>query len=675
MEPNSMVCAVCQSSISSMDFANDNMGKEAPHHFSLESLKRSMEAGCHICTTFWALHSSKLGKPPDDADAELEFDTTSLLFHGGWPYGGFLAERIGICPNFKGRNSSWEDEAVSFLSRKNPKFQPKELSQRTDSESTFSIAKQWIGRCTKEHKRCNPPPQTDAARFPTRLLDCGHPKDLAARVRLVLSAEESIQEPFMTLSHCWGSADCLVVSTDNIEAFRREIPADQLPQLYRDAISVTRRLGVRYLWIDSLCIIQRGDDKADWLIESTLMDQVYSNSYCNIAAADARDANQSLFTPRNTKAFTPQIVRGTYDGSVGEYEVCAFQGFMQHLTDSSINTRGWVFQERTLSPRVLYFGEWQIVWECCSRQATEGFDSFDHHEAYANVRTFHLMEPDTAGYRLSWWNFVDKYSTCALTFPQDRLLAMSAIAKRIRSFTGDEYVAGLWRSTLAQDLMWRTVRESKAPETFALSAMREEEAARTVYVAPSWSWAGPGKGTSRVVRHSYVESAESLCNVHDVHLDYVTNDTTGLLKGGYLRLWGQLRRVEMTREGPFSEHKWKTVYKWKIYTGGSLVETMSPIKVYLDSPTTTAFDSEDTPTTRYYLPMFKDTSSWKLWMLLLEVHDSHRGLYRRIGTMKVSKYSWTDVDEIDPRFFAPQEDEHCFPCEEYCDGKHLIRIV
>ncbi|KAF4840971.1 hypothetical protein CGCSCA4_v009796 [Colletotrichum siamense] len=613
-----------------MDFANENMGKEAPHHPSLESLKRSMEAGCHICTTFWALHSSKLRKPSDDADAELDSE-----------------------------------------------FRCKELPRRTDSASTFSIAKQWIDRCIKEHKKCNPPPQKDAARFPTRLLDCGDPGDPAASVRLVISAEVSIQEPFMTLSHCWGSAGCLVLTTDNIEAFQREIPADQLPQLYRDAISTTRRLGIRYLWIDSLCIIQRGDDKADWLVESTLMDQVYSNSYCNIAAVDAPDANHSLFTTRNTKAFTPQIVQGTYDGSVGEYKVSAFQGFMQHLNDSATNSRGWVFQERTLSPRVLYFGQWQIAWECCSRQTTEGFESFDNHEAYSNVVTFHLMEPDTAGYRLSWWNFVDKYSTCALTFPQDRLLAMSAIAKRIRSFTGDEYVAGLWRSTLEQDLMWRTVRESKPPETFTSSAKREEDAARSSYIAPSWSWAGPGKGTSRVVRHRYIDldSTEALCKVHDFHLDYVTNDTTGLLKSGHLRIWGQLRSVELLREGPFSEDKWMKVYRWKMYIGGELIETMSPIKVHLDSPTTTAFDSQDTPTTRYYLPMFKSTSPWTLWMLLLEVHDSQKGVYRRIGTMKVSKYSWKDVDEMDPRFLAAQEDEESFPCEEYRDSKHLIRIV
>ncbi|KAL3299562.1 heterokaryon incompatibility protein [Colletotrichum asianum] len=657
MESNTTVCAMCQSSISSMDFANDNMGKEAPHHPSLESLRRSMEAGCHICTTFYALHSSKLRKPSDDADIEwdCEFDTTSLLFHGDWPYGGFLAERIGVCPNFKGpnfkgRNSSWEDEAVFFLAKKNPDFQSRDLSQRTDSESTFSIAKQWIDRCIKEHKRCNPPSQKDAARFPTRLLDCGHPDDPAARVRLVISAEKFIEGPFMTLSHCWGSADCLLPTTDNIEAFRREIPADHLPQFYRDVISTTRRLGVRYLWIDSLCIIQRGDDKADWLVEATLMDQVYSNSYCNIAAIDTPDANHSLFTTRNTKAFTPQITQGTYDGSVGEYKVSAFQGFMQHLNDSAINSRGWVFQERTLSPRVLYFGQWQIAWECCSRQTTEGLESFDNHEAYSNVVIFHLMEPDTAGYRLSWWNFIDKYSTCALTFPLDRLLALSAIAKRIRSLTGDEYVAGLWRSTLEQDLMWRTVREREAPETFTSSAKREEDAA-------------------------HLDSTEALCKVHDFHLEYVTNDTTGLLKSGYLRIWGQLRSVELLREGPFSEDKWMKVYRWKIYIGGELIETMSPIEVHLDSPTTTAFDSQDTPTTRYYLPMFKSTSPWTLWTLLLEVHDSQKGVYRRIGTMKVSKYSWKDVDEMDPRFLAAQQDEESFPSEEYRDGKHLIRIV
>ena len=67
-------------------------------------------------------------------------------------------------------------------------------------------------------------------------------------------------------------------------------------QTFKDAIDVTRALGVQYLWIDSLCIIQ--DSESAWLCESTLMSDIYRYSYCNIAAAYASSDNVGLFNDR-----------------------------------------------------------------------------------------------------------------------------------------------------------------------------------------------------------------------------------------------------------------------------------------------------------------------------------------------------------------------------------------
>jgi len=71
--------------------------------------------------------------------------------------------------------------------------------------------------------------------------------------------------------------------------------SSELPETFRDAVQVTRELGIRYLWIDSLCIIQDKHDCRDWYHEANLMDKVYLHSYCNISAADANDSTGGLF--------------------------------------------------------------------------------------------------------------------------------------------------------------------------------------------------------------------------------------------------------------------------------------------------------------------------------------------------------------------------------------------
>lgn len=62
-----------------------------------------------------------------------------------------------------------------------------------------------------------------------------------------------------------------------------------LPPLFQDAIIITRQLGLRYLWIDSLCIIQ--DSLRDWETEAAKMASIYQNSYVTISATDASNGS------------------------------------------------------------------------------------------------------------------------------------------------------------------------------------------------------------------------------------------------------------------------------------------------------------------------------------------------------------------------------------------------
>lgn len=133
---------------------------------------------------------------------------------------------------------------------------------------------------------------------------------------------------------------------------------DLLPQSFRDAVDVTRMLGLRYLWIDSLCIIQ--DSPEDWDEEASHMADVYSNAYCTIAATRAEGSNAGFLQERQQRQCLP--VR---PASGIPYYLCpTIDNFRDDVENGALNQRGWVLQERVLSSRTIYFAESQVYWEC-----------------------------------------------------------------------------------------------------------------------------------------------------------------------------------------------------------------------------------------------------------------------------------------------------------------------
>ena len=150
-----------------------------------------------------------------------------------------------------------------------------------------------MNKCTTEHKVCN---NSGPVVYPTRLL---HVRALDAKpdcIRLVLTADEAIAEPYATLSHSWGKLELLKLRHSNLSQCLRDISFRDLCTTFKEAIEVVRRLRVRYLWIDSLCIIQGSDD---WLTEAGHMEEYYSNAFLNIAATASKDGSQGLFRERD----------------------------------------------------------------------------------------------------------------------------------------------------------------------------------------------------------------------------------------------------------------------------------------------------------------------------------------------------------------------------------------
>lgn len=172
---------------------------------------------------------------------------------------------------------------------------------------------------------------------------------------------DSILGQYIALSHRWGNPKQhrqFCTTRLNLDTLEQDINFHELPRTFQDAITVTRQLGIRFLWIDSLCIIQ--DDPEDWERESKRMEDVFSSAYCTIAATCATGSAEGFLKPRgDRKCATMRSSKGS------KFFICeAIDDFGLHVEASELNQRGWVLQERALSNRTIHFTERQSYWEC-----------------------------------------------------------------------------------------------------------------------------------------------------------------------------------------------------------------------------------------------------------------------------------------------------------------------
>jgi hypothetical protein len=197
-------------------------------------------------------------------------------------------------------------------------------------------------------------------------------------VRLLdhVSSSESLR--YAALSHCWGGNVPLVLTTPLLTEFREGISVSSFPMTFRHAVDMTRRLGLDYIWIDSLCIIQ--DSSKNWRNESSLMSKVYSRCYVNLAAMHSKNSHGGLSTEGDPESTIPLKldlnVKGCKRGGV-HYGLPDSQASFSTYRESHspLARRAWVSQKRLLASRTLHFGPEQITYECCVIRASEGCPS------------------------------------------------------------------------------------------------------------------------------------------------------------------------------------------------------------------------------------------------------------------------------------------------------------
>jgi hypothetical protein len=223
------------------------------------------------------------------------------------------------------------------------------------SLSHISILSEWIRICDHTHQCC----REDATSLPTRLIDVGANNGITVRL-CCETQDQGNSVRYIALSHRWGpkTQNMFCTYKENLKKFKESIILADLPQTFQDAIRITRGLGIQYLWIDSLCIIQ--DDALDWDREAKLMERVFSSAYVTIAASCATGIWDGFLKARLERQYvTMAMENGT------PYYLCdTIDDFRRDVDESELNTRGWVLQERVLSRRTIYFTDRQSYWEC-----------------------------------------------------------------------------------------------------------------------------------------------------------------------------------------------------------------------------------------------------------------------------------------------------------------------
>ncbi|KAK4496968.1 hypothetical protein PRZ48_011417 [Zasmidium cellare] len=372
----------------------------------------------------------------------------------------------------------------------------------SSSQNCVAFIRECMEQCRHQHPRCRLPSTHHFT--PTRLIYIG---DLSDDVRLFEAASTGLPFQWAALSHCWGGGDPFALKTDNLNTLLADIPIKRLPATFLDAIAVCRNLGIQYLWIDSLCIVQ--DDGQDWEREAAQMGLVYSHALVVISGASSKNPDTPFLGPRDedwiphkfefqtpkTGHRVPISVRRRYMTAApleqGLHQP-PYTSFWSHSKRKGpLYKRAWCFQESHLATRNIHFSLGSIIFECQTHRRSED-QLAPYPQLYSNVLG---LVDDGAKWRM----IVQQYTSRQLTFARDKLPAISGVASLMPQASRTSYIAGLWQESLLLDLMWQANPAPKEVLAYPPDQL----------TAPSWSWAS----LDRAVVHNPFKSFTPLATL------------------------------------------------------------------------------------------------------------------------------------------------------------------
>ncbi|KFY47029.1 hypothetical protein V494_00204 [Pseudogymnoascus sp. VKM F-4513 (FW-928)] len=552
-----------------------------PHHSSYEGLIVSAKDGCEFCSEIWAscklprhhyrqgdgaktrdfdsietvLQSLELEDASENTQLEICITSSRIVSVESKRRMDTLVVRVGrfdlvvefklTCPRGEYNLSrSATDQPLIIAAEENIelggyRIGRYDISPDLGSDDNFNVAKSWISLCQENHRETCMPIRPTA--LPDRVLHVGSSEDSEDLQLLETGCSQGV---YLTLSHSWGDpAGVLKTTTQNLPQMIKHIEFSTMPNTFRDAVTITRKLGYRYLWIDSLCILQ--DSREDWEINSVKMGDIYKHSALTIAAAASTGSTGNLIHVYeqppvhilhnclriNVSAESRRPI------SIRRKERREDE-LLEGIVRSHLSTRGWALQERYLSERILYYGKSQLYWECrgllCAADGGEP-DKYNekqfwrwHHGPQDNLNTTAAEDITPQKYRdlySTWYSILEQYSRRNLTVASDKFPALSGVAAQFAQLTGDQYIAGLWERDLKVGLLWRCEepKHSRRPQDFR---------------APTWSWAALDGEISLDHTERTVGGTLHDANVVDWDVKVAGRDRFGCVESGHITLEG-----------------------------------------------------------------------------------------------------------------------------------------
>ena len=446
-----------------------------------------------------------------------------------------------------------EDDSPPVLRRMD-----EDLASKRSSE----IASRWLKNCLEKHSLCRP--TTEFPNPPKRLIHVGNDTQ---HPFLVETFPDRQRVRWLSLSYCWGGETSMSLNHNTMDKLKNGVPLVDLDEAIQDAISVTRSLGIEYIWIDALCLRQ---DNNEWNDELQKMNEIYGGSIVTLVSASSDSVKNRFLNKRNL-----DYIPVAYSTDPEDRRAKIF--LSQEWNDSACeyngpwSKRGWTMQEGLLPNRVLFYTASQLVWKCCEEQSFErgvterikdriseiltysdhdniGFGSgflwtlptflrFKRFKDYLPTCLDITLMSHSDTFRL-WYDLIEDYTQRQFQDIDDRLRAISSLARMYSAMIQNlTYVAGLWREDLIRGLMWYV------PGATLISHGSADKPQASLKAFPSWSWADVGY---EIVKND-LKSQDGLyafSNIENVQIDLDNvKEPFSTVRSGRISINGPLKRL------------------------------------------------------------------------------------------------------------------------------------
>ncbi|KAK0736552.1 heterokaryon incompatibility protein-domain-containing protein, partial [Apiosordaria backusii] len=468
------------------------------------------------------------------------------------------------------------------------------------SKKAFSTARSWINNCLKYHPQCSQQfLKSNSSAQPRRLIELhpsSGPSSNNPKIRLIELSDATHCPKYIALSYCWGysSGKSYTTTKDNVRLHRNQIPYAKLPATLKDAVCICKKLGMKYLWIDALCIIQ--DCSSDVVDEIAKMAMIYHKAWLTVSVDISKASTEGCFNDERERRLL------TLEDGVG----------------TPLTARAWTFQEQALSRRILHYTSYGLVWEC--RKGFMSQDNILHWDRSSNTLPrlpIKLLASSEMEILHFWYHEILSlsYSLRMLTFPSDRLPAISAVAALFQQHLQSPYLAGIWLKNIEIGLSW---------QCFGFQKGKDPKNAR-----PCWSWISqPGMVIWPISK--YYLNHEFITMIEIISFDTSLTDRAlplGSVTSGTLVILGSLNLLRV-RKIPAEDERYVTY---------ELFDERQRRKLGKAIPD---FDIEDEMEVNC-LALFcrlsnSFLSGFSVWFLLLSPVAGEPGVYTRSGVAEIA---------------------------------------